>query len=126
MSYFEGEEEKNPASTGDISPSEDIFLVIAPDRVRLRVDSHCLRSASRVFDAMFGPYWKEGQGLSDAFPKGVTLEEDDAESMRTTCCVIHQRNDSPQLAPGSQELLQIAILVNKYTLNVAMKHAAFF
>lgn len=126
MTTFKCEDNPAPALTTDIAPTGDVVLVVGPDRARLRVNSHCLRSASKVFDAMFGPNWNEGKNMTAATPKDVTLEEDDAESMRTTCCVIHHRNDSSPLAPEPEQLLQIAILVNKYVLNVAIKHAAFF
>jgi hypothetical protein len=48
----------------DISPDGDVVLVVGPRNVRLRIHSQCLRCASKVFGAMFGPHWSEGQGLS--------------------------------------------------------------
>jgi hypothetical protein len=44
----------------DISPDGDVVLVVGPRNVRLRIQSQCLRCASKVFGAMFGPTWSEG------------------------------------------------------------------
>lgn len=108
----------------DISPDGDVVLVVGPRNVRLRVQSHCLRCASKVFDAMFRPNWIEGQGLSKDTPKEVPLVEDDADALRTICCVIHHRNDDVSQSLTAKEILQIAIEVDKYDLKVALKYAS--
>ena len=46
---------KSDEPSGDIIPNGDIIFVVGPEEMRLRVQSHCLRAASPVFDAMFGP-----------------------------------------------------------------------
>ena len=80
----------------DICLNGDIILIVAEDCVRLRVDSQSLRSASKIFDAMFAPCWSEGQTLSRDLPTEVALPDDNAEAMWMICRVIHHRND---LAP---------------------------
>jgi hypothetical protein len=69
----------------DISPDGDVILVAGPRKAQLRIQSQCLRCASRVFGAMFKPDWIEGQGLSKESPQEVLLEEDDADALRTIC-----------------------------------------
>jgi len=104
----------------DIAPDGDVILVVGPQMVRLRVHSLFLRSSSKVFKAMFGPNWSEGQRLSKESPGEVCLEEDDAEAMRIICYVIHHRiNDVPQtLSP--ELIFRIAIGADKYDLAVAL------
>jgi hypothetical protein len=106
----------------DISPDGDVVLVVGPRNVRLRIQSQCLRCASKVFGAMFGPTWSEGQGLSKEFPREVRLLEDDADALRTICCVIHHRNNDVPQSLTPIEVLQIAIEADKYDLNVALKY----
>ncbi|KAF2807992.1 uncharacterized protein BDZ99DRAFT_489516 [Mytilinidion resinicola] len=113
-----------PDCVTDIVPDGDVVLIVGGDDVRLRVHSQCLRSASQVFGAMFGPNWSEGQRLSRESPTEVPLPEDDADAMRTICYVIHHRNDLvPQHLPA-KEVLQIAIEVDKYELVIALKFAS--
>jgi hypothetical protein len=47
----------------DISPDGDVVLVVGPRNVRLRIQFQVLRCASKVFGAISGPTWSEGQGL---------------------------------------------------------------
>jgi hypothetical protein len=107
----------------DISPDGDVVLVVGPQNVRLRVHSQCLRCASKVFDAMFRPQWSEGQGLFKESPWEVPLVENDADALRTICCVIHHRNDDVPQSLTPNEVLQIAIEADKYDLSVALKYA---
>jgi hypothetical protein len=67
-----------PDCVTDILPDGDVVLVVGGDNIRLRVYSQCLRSASQVFAAMFGPNWSDGQRLSRESPTEVPLPEDDA------------------------------------------------
>lgn len=73
---------------------------------------------------MFGSHWSEGQGLSKENPKEIPLMEDDADALRTICCVIHHRNDTVPQAFTPREVLQIAIEADKYNLGVALKYAS--
>ena len=91
--------------------------------MRLRVYSQQLRSASKIFSAMFGPDWSEGQRLSKELPKEVALPDDDAKAMRIICCTIHFRNDLVPETLTTKEVLQIAIEIDKYDLMVALRYA---
>ncbi|MCJ1439292.1 hypothetical protein MMC27_008684 [Xylographa pallens] len=108
----------------DIAPDGDVVLIVGVENIRLRVYSQCLRSASNTFGAMFGPDWNEGQRLSKESPTEVPLLEDDAEAMRTICCVVHHRNDLVPQHLTAKEVLQISIEVDKYDLKVALKYAS--
>jgi len=107
-----------------ISPNGNVVLVVGPKAVRLRVHSLLLQSASKVFNAMFGPNWSEGQGLSEESRRSICLEEDDPEALRIICCVIHHRNDVVSLTLPPKQVLQIAIAADKYDLAVALTFAA--
>jgi hypothetical protein len=74
-----------PDRVTDIVPDGDVVLIVGEDNVRLRAYSQCLRSASQVFGAMFGPNWNEGQKLSRESPTEVPLPEYDANAMRVIC-----------------------------------------
>ena len=108
----------------DICPDGDVVLLVGEEKLRLRVYSQCLRCASRTFGAMFGPNWSEGQRLSEESPKQVQLFEDDADTMRTICYILHHRNDLVPQQLTTKEVLQIAIAVDKYNLEVALQYAS--
>jgi len=100
------------------------MLLVGPEKARLRVYSQCLRSASKVFNSMFGPDWDEGRALSSQAPREIPLKEDDASALRTIFCVLHHRNtdvpDPDTLTP--KEIVDIAIESDKYDLAVALKY----
>lgn len=122
MDTKEHNDKLDPVS--DISPDGDVVLVVGPRKERLRIQSQCLRCASKVFAAMFGPHWREGQGLSKEHPREVPLVEDDADALRTICYIIHHRNDDVPQSLTPEEVLQIFIEVDKYDLKVALKYAS--
>ena len=115
-----------PCPLSDIAPDGDVVLVVGPQHVRLRVHSQCLRCASKTFGVMFGPDWSEGQGLSKNSPQEIPLVDDDADALRTICCIIHHRNDAvpPSQSLTPKEILQIAITSDKYDLGIALKYAS--
>jgi hypothetical protein len=114
---------REPDKVTDISRNGDVIFVVGPEEVRLRVNSECLRAASNAFDAMFKPEWSEGQNLSKELPTEIPLPEDDADAMRTICCIVHHRNDLVLRRLTTKEILQIAIEVDKYDLKVALMYA---
>jgi hypothetical protein len=107
----------------DISPMGDTILIVGPDFLRLRVHSQCLQSASEVFLAMFRPDWDRYQSRSFKSPAEISLPKDDADAMQTIGCVIHHRNNLLPEDLTAKDVLQIAILVDKYDLRVALNFA---
>jgi hypothetical protein len=118
------DKEEDGVVSKDITQDGDVILIVGDEKVRLRVYSQYLGSASDIFSAMFGPDWSEGQKLSKLLPIEVPLPEDDAEAMRTICCIIHHRNNLVSNYLRADKVLQIAIAVDKYDLNIALKYAS--
>lgn len=112
------------AGSDKITSDGDTILVIGPDEARLCVQSCLLQAASKVFKAMFGPHYKEGQrsGLSGSM-KEIPLPEDDVDAMTIICAVIHHRNDMILGEMSSSKVLQISVVADKYDCKVALKHA---
>ena len=50
-----------PSAIFDIVENGAIVLVVGPNNVKLRVHSLILKTASRMFSAMFEPTWNEGK-----------------------------------------------------------------
>jgi hypothetical protein len=71
----------------------DVILIIGVEKLRLRVDSQSLRSASKVFSAMFGPDWREGKRTSAENLTDIELPEDDTNAMLRVCYILHDRED---------------------------------
>ncbi|KAH6972716.1 hypothetical protein BKA56DRAFT_526386 [Ilyonectria sp. MPI-CAGE-AT-0026] len=116
-------ERKKSKPPGHISSDGDIVLVVGQQETRLRVHSQCLRSASKVFSAMFGPHWNEGQEMSSQCPREVFLVEDNPDAMYVICSILHHCNTNVPEALVAEEVLQIAIAADKYDLSVALKFA---
>lgn len=121
-----------------IAADGDIILVVGePPRanehpptpcpvVHLKVRSSVLRSASRVFNAMLGPNWCEGQTLAtrkSSTPLKVLLPEDDPGVMQIICRALHHPNEIPQEDLNAEEILSIAIHADKYLITGALKVA---
>ena len=58
-----------PSKTYDIARHGDIILVVGEKETQLRVHSACMRTASKVFDAMFGPHFLEVNYLTETIPE---------------------------------------------------------
>ncbi|KAB5531429.1 hypothetical protein GE09DRAFT_1228228 [Coniochaeta sp. 2T2.1] len=111
-------------AVNDIDPNGDVVMVVGPDKHEMRVSSNSLQLASKVFRAMLGPNWSEGQGLSKESPPKVTLEEDDAETMRTIFCILHFRNDMVPNELAPEKVLDIAIECDKYDMTSALRYTS--
>ena len=120
---MEEKHDKSSNSVTDIAADGDVILVVGPERRKLRVHSLILKNASTVFNAMFGPHFKEGQGLGGACPKEIPLPKDSADALELICCVIHSRNDAVPDPPLSSGVLQVAIAADKYDCAVGLKFA---
>lgn len=107
----------------DIAPTGDIILVVGEEETRLRVHSLCMRTASTVFDAMFGPHFWEGQPSDGGSPKEIPVPDDDANAMIFICNVIHHRNDVLPDVLQPAELADIALAADKYDCLLTLKYA---
>jgi hypothetical protein len=127
----------------EVAPDGDVVLVVGQECLRLMVSSQCLRAASKIFSAMlktetlftaspsariyaatFEPDVSRGKRVLLAGSKReVLLPDDHVEAMRIICCVLHLRNDMAPSILTVKEILQIAVLVRKYELQTALKHA---
>ncbi|KAK3343148.1 hypothetical protein B0H65DRAFT_241411 [Neurospora tetraspora] len=110
----------------EVSPTGDIILVVGPPeekQLRLRVSSTILRSASKVFDAMFSPPWIESScTLSLEAPKDIDLPDDDPEAMKAICYAIHHRPDMiPFAEMDGKHILQAVRTIDKYDLFTTMQ-----
>ena len=109
-----------------IAPEGDAVLVVCNEsyeqQIKLRVKTSLLRASSTVFNIMFGPKFAEGQTLDDDTPPEIPLE-DDPDSMKIICQVVHfQTTSLPRHLPACQ-VLQLAQTMDKYDLLEAMNLA---
>ena len=91
-----------------------MILVVGEVEDRLRVHSLCMRTASTVFDAMFGPHFLEGQPSTDSSPKEILMPDDDTNAMVFICNVIHHRNDNLPDVLQPADLADVALAADKY------------
>ncbi|KAI9694265.1 MAG: hypothetical protein M1820_009068 [Bogoriella megaspora] len=91
------------------------------DKIKIRVHSLLLKTASKVFGAMFGAHFAEGQDLSSKSPKEVALPEDDPKSMTALCCIIHYRNDLVVDQTSAIKLFKLAVVADKYECGNILK-----
>lgn len=117
----------SPEADHEICPHGDLILVVgrdiaSHDPMRLRVSSHCLRAASSVFDAMFGPKWTESLHVSVDKPAEMEFPEDDAEAMAVICCIFHHKNNDVPDPIAPWLALQVGIISDKYDLGTALKY----
>ncbi|KHE87559.1 hypothetical protein GE21DRAFT_1281678 [Neurospora crassa] len=101
----------------ETAPVTDLVLVIGPSKERIPVELAILKAASPVFASMFSPPWLESKS------KEIPLPEDDPDAMRfiTLTLSYHNEHELVTRPQTPQEILQIAIAVDKYDLRTALK-----
>lgn len=116
-------------ATAQISASTDITLITKED-TWIPVSSNILRNSSRVFDALLGTGFKEGNSFQEHIASGdpspfeVRLPDDDPEAMKLLAAAIHRRNN---FIPGNidaENLLNFAYLVDKYHCSAAIQQTS--
>lgn len=117
------ETEGNDFTTADTAPDGDVILVIGAGMKRLKAYSLVLKSASRVFSAMLGPRFNEGQRLDDNESTEIDMPEDDAEAMEIMLNVIHGCNNAVHDGLDASQILRVAITADKFDCNVALAFA---
>lgn len=105
-----------------IAKRHDVVLVVGQgdSASKLKVNSEILRQASPVFDALLGPNFAEGRGLSFTTPKEVNLPDDDPKSMQAICEILHFRKECVRADSTPAVILDLARLVDKYALHKAI------
>ena len=111
-------------TTIDIVPDGDVVLAVGHQKQRLRVQSHILKYASKVFAVMLSPAWQEGQVLLETKSLELPLEDDDPDAMEIICRVIHHSNEPETEHPTPEMVLQLAVVADKYNLTTALKFAS--
>lgn len=107
----------------DIFPDGDVILIVGSDKVKLRVHSVFLRTASKTFSAMFNPLWKEGDSLGQEGPLELPLPDDDASALQMICNLIHHQDKFVPQSLAPSEILKIAITADKYHCVAVLKFA---
>ena len=107
----------NMANFSVIDPEGDAILVCG--EIKFQVSSKVLSLASPVFSALFSPRFAEGQ-LPPSQPSRIELHDDDAESMRFMCAVLHHKSTCAN-AVGLEGLERLAVLTDKYDVRTPSK-----
>ncbi|KAK3293822.1 uncharacterized protein B0H64DRAFT_173440 [Chaetomium fimeti] len=115
--------EENAQKTIDIAPDGDVVFVIGTTEKRVRVYSLFVKAASPVLNAMLGPNFEEGQQLAKTGSAEIALPEDNVEAIEIIFNVIHGRNDKVRETLSPRELLQVAIVSDKYDCSVSLAFA---
>ncbi|KAL1602402.1 hypothetical protein SLS60_005818 [Paraconiothyrium brasiliense] len=83
--------------------------------IRLLCSSVCLSHGSSVFKAMFRPdRFAEGQDLSFTSPPEVPLPEDDPDSVKRLCEILHSQPGDHDEWICTNHYAEFAIVVDKY------------
>lgn len=109
----------------NIAPDGDVNMVIGPKKKEFRLHSQILKAASKVFNAMLGPKFAEGQQIvnkgSHNDPVKINLPEDDAYCMGVLFELIYYRHDVLSSADGIT-YFDVALAADKYDLIRAVKY----
>jgi hypothetical protein len=118
------EQQMTSAVNVDIAADGNVVLLVGPEGRRLRVSASSLANVSKVFRTMFGPYFSEGQDLSDisSGPKEVHMPDDNADAIEIICSMMHFRSVPQEVGPDL--MLDIAIVVDKYDCGIVLQHAS--
>ncbi|KAJ0364587.1 hypothetical protein COL154_004967 [Colletotrichum chrysophilum] len=115
-------------TVANIAADGDVIMVVGPEKKEFRLHSFFLKTTSKVFKAMLGPNFAEGQQLNANEAKGnrapvkIDLPEDDVNSMGFIFRAIHHHFDAFHNAKGIP-FFEILVVADKYDLIHAIKHA---
>ncbi|RPB11921.1 hypothetical protein P167DRAFT_606075 [Morchella conica CCBAS932] len=100
-----------------VDPQGDVVINTSAKGFSLLVSSKILSVASPVFAAMFSPHFREGNSLATA-PAPITIDllEDAPEALENICNVLHYKHDLVTVKMHFHELLEIAVVADKYDL----------
>ncbi|UPL04354.1 hypothetical protein LCI18_015288 [Fusarium solani-melongenae] len=110
-------EEVEAPSLREIIPGGDVILVVGPEKSKIQISSHLLRTTSPVFNVMLGPNFKEGAALREnEGPTEIVLPEDNARALWNVYNTLYGANPHVnKLEPD--EIYDISILAQKYDLS---------
>ncbi|KAJ5278656.1 hypothetical protein N7478_004028 [Penicillium angulare] len=118
------QEEAQPNCAVEMAESGDVFLVVGPEKLELRVQSLILKATSKTFAARLGPNWTKGhEQPSPEKPMEIHLPEDNAVSPKYICAVTHSRSQMIPKDLSAQDILDIAIVADKYFFVDALEMA---
>ena len=117
--------EGNEQSVLELAREGDLILGLGKDETqkKLRVHSLFLRHASKVFEAMFSPRFKEGHILSSTCPEAIPFPDDNVDAMVEMCSVIHHRNECTTELLDADQIYNVAVAADKYDCTVALRLA---
>lgn len=102
-------------AVADLAVTGDVFLVVGPEQLKLRVHSLILKTTSKPFTAMLGPNWtKDHDQPNIDKPMEIPLPEDNAISIKYICAITHYQNQMVPETLAAQDVLEIAITADKY------------
>ena len=106
-----------------VDPKGDVILELTlhGGMKRLLVSSKILSMVSPVFAAMFSSQFKEGlHNTTPGIVPTVSLPEDDAITFEIICNVVHFRHKYVSVDLPCEQLINIAVTVDKYELREAV------
>ncbi|EQB57455.1 BTB/POZ domain-containing protein [Colletotrichum gloeosporioides Cg-14] len=109
----------------EIAADGDVIMVVGSEQNEFRLYSLFLKTTSKVFKAMLGPNFAEGQQLiasGNREPIKIDLPQDDVESMEFIFRVIHHQFDALH-NPEDFPFFEILVAADKYDLLPAIKYA---
>lgn len=109
-----------------VDPAGDVYLNVA-NEIRLLVSTKVLSVCSKVFAAMFGSNFTEGQQTFSFFsPLEIDLPEDDPNAMKHLCCHLHLKHILMEQSGHSRlEILRLAIVADKYGCADALRLVSY-
>lgn len=101
-----------------VDPQGDVVINTSTEGFSLLVSSKILSLASPVFAAMFSPHFREGNSLATAASAPITIDllEDAPAALENICNVLHYKHDLVTVKMHFHELLEIAVVADKYDL----------
>ncbi|KAF4927623.1 hypothetical protein CGCVW01_v002324 [Colletotrichum viniferum] len=112
----------------EIAADGDLIIAAGPKKKNFRLHSLILKMTSKVFRAMLGPNFAEGQQLianvttGSREPGKINLPEGDVESMGFIFKTLHHQFDALE-NPEDLPFFEILVAADKYDLLSAIKHA---
>lgn len=100
-----------------IDSEGDVYLICG--ETEFQVSSKVLSLASPVFKALFGPNFAEGQPNLNK-PSRIQIHDDDAESMRFMCAVLHHKCTSAN-GIGLERLERLAVITDEYDVCILLE-----